>query len=130
MRGQRLGNGDETGWRPTGRDPPSATGTRGKRRCRSGELVGREDGEKRLSHLSLTFLREAAGIWKWDPSFRSNVVPCLTKRVLTCAPKVLGIKVTSHIKVSPSTRFATSTSVTVQGDSLEDVLMAALSKYL
>ena len=46
MRGQRLGNGDEMRWRPTGRDPPSATGTRGERRCRSGEFVGREDREK------------------------------------------------------------------------------------
>ena len=88
--------------------------------------IGTETSIERVTKLP----REAAGIWKSDPSVRSSVVPCLTKRVLTCAHKVLGIKVTSHIKVSPSTRFATSTFVTVQGDSLEHDLMAALSKNL
>lgn len=77
---------------------------------------------------------EAAGISKLGPRCRSNVVPCLTNRVLICAQMVLGIRVTSHIMNIPRTSLAPSTCVIVHGG-LGTLLVllsfiAALSKNL
>lgn len=64
------------------------------------------NGTKILSYIGIDISvemmmklpRDAAGTWKLCPRDRSSVVPCLTKKVLTCAKMVVGTRVVSHIR--------------------------------
>lgn len=85
-------------------------------------------GTDKSMEMVMKLPNDAAGIWKLFPIVRSRVVPCLTKRVLTCAKIVVGTRVVSQTRNIPKNNFVVSTSVTVQGLVLS--FSAALSRNL